>query len=159
MNNNPPTACMYCRADIIHYPRSQALRVCHLQYKICAEFHTASDEHTRPGNEANNTPCVSLLVMPAYFCILTASYQSTLMAECVFYSVAFSWVCMSTTCLGYCGSATMFLLLESALWLGASHHGIGLTRNQGYGRTKCCEYVEDLHAHSQISIKLLPLFL
>ena len=48
--------------------------------------------------------------------------------------VAFSWVCMSTTCLGYCGSATMFLLSESAPWLGALHHGIGLTGNQRLDR-------------------------
>ena len=46
------------------------------------------------------------------------------------HSVVFSWVCISTTCLGCYGLATMFSLSESAPWLGALHHGTGLTENQ-----------------------------
>ena len=100
LNNNPATACMCCTPCL--YCRADIIHP------------------------------VSLLVIPAY---LLQATKSSLVAErkhpkLVFCSVVFSWVCMSTTCLGCYGLATMFLLSESAPWLGALHHGTGLTENQ-----------------------------
>ena len=120
MNNNPPTACMYCRADIIHYPRSQALRVHHLQYKIRAEFHTASDEHARPGNEANKyTLCLStgdacILLhtyckLPKYphgwMCVLFCSF---LLGLHVYHLFGLLWVGNYVLALGECTLAGGF---------------------------------------------------